>query len=123
MREDGSPRADLACFPKDFAKRVTTEYSQTIEETIAYGFSPFNLGKQSQQRLRDMAVYCVVKDLFLEDVTGLVFSGYGSEERYPVVVTCYMSAIIGGIAKRGAPSSMRSTAKSARASAFSRTAK
>ncbi|HKD22295.1 MAG TPA: hypothetical protein VKB71_09785 [Rhizomicrobium sp.] len=102
-REDGSPRADLACFPKDFAKRIATEYAQVIEETIAYGFSPFNLAKQSQQRLRDIAIYCVVKDLFLEDVTGLVFSGFGSEERYPTVVTCYMSAIVGGIAKRGAP--------------------
>jgi hypothetical protein len=102
-REDGSPRSDLACFPKDFAKRIATEYAQVIEETIAYGFSPFNLAKQSQQRLRDIAIYCVVKDLFLEDVTGLVFSGFGTEERYPTVVTCYMSAIVGGIAKRGAP--------------------
>lgn len=102
-REDGSPRPDLACFPKDFAKRIATEYAQVIEETIAYGFSPFNLAKQGQQRLRDIAIYCVVKDLFLEDVTGLVFSGFGSEERYPTVVTCYMSAIVGGIAKRGAP--------------------
>jgi hypothetical protein len=102
-REDGSPRPDLACFPKDFAKRIATEYAQVIEETIAYGFSPFNLAKQSQQRLRDIAIYCVVKDLFLEDVTGLVFSGFGGEERYPTVVTCYMSAIVGGIAKRGAP--------------------
>jgi hypothetical protein len=53
--------------------------------------------------LRDVAVYCVVKDLFLEDVTGLVFSGFGSDERYPVVATVYMSAIVGGIAKRGTP--------------------
>jgi hypothetical protein len=43
----------------------------------------------------------VVKDLFLEDVTGLVFSGFGSDDRYPSVATCYLSAIVGGIAKRG----------------------
>ena len=63
----------------------------------------FNLNKQAMQRLHDIAVCCVVKDLFLEDVTGLVFSGFGSDERYPVVVTCYMSAIVGGIVKRGGP--------------------
>lgn len=102
-REDGSARPDLDCFPKDFGRRIATEYAQVIEETIAFGFTPFNLGKQSHQRLRDIAIYCVVKDLFLEDVTGLVFAGFGSEERYPSVVTCYMSAIIGGIAKRGQP--------------------
>jgi hypothetical protein len=103
VKEDGSPRADLACFPKDFGRKIASEYASVIEETIAYGFSQFGLAKQSQQRLRDIAVYCVVKDLFLEDVTGLVFSGFGSEERYPVVATIYMSAIVGGIAKRGQP--------------------
>lgn len=103
VREDGSPRPDLACFPKDFGKKVAADYAQVIEETISYGFSPFNLGKQAQQRLRDIAIYCVVKDLFLEDVTGLVFSGFGGDDRYPSVATCYMSAIIGGIAKRGSP--------------------
>ena len=77
-REDGTARADLACFPKDFGKKVAADYAQQIEETIAYGFGPFALGKQSQQRLREIAVYCVVKDLFLEDVTGLVFSGFGA---------------------------------------------
>jgi len=100
-REDGSPRPDLACFPKDFGKRIAAEYGNAIEEMIALGFSPFGLSKQSQQRLRDIAVYCVVKDLFLEDVTGLVFSGFGSDDRYPSVATCYLSAIVGGIAKRG----------------------
>jgi len=102
-REDGSPRPDLPCFPKDFAKKVAADYGPVIEETIAYGFQPFNLNKQATQRLHDIAIWCVVKDLFLEDVTGLVFSGYGAEDRYPVVVTCYMSAIVGGIVKRGGP--------------------
>ncbi len=102
-REDGSPRPDLACFPKDFGRRIAQEYGAAIEEMIALGFSQFALAKQSQQRLRDIAVYCVVKDLFLEDVTGLVFSGFGTDDRYPAVATCYMSAIVGGIVKRGAP--------------------
>jgi len=103
IREDGTARPDLACFPKDFGKKVAADYGQIIDETIAYGFSPFGLSKQGVQRLHEIAVYCVVKDLFLEDVTGLVFSGFGSDERYPSVVTCYMSAIVGGIVKRGTP--------------------
>jgi len=67
---------------------------------IAYGFQPFGLGQPTLQRLREIAVFAVVKDLFLEDVTGLVFAGFGSEERYPVVVTHFLSAIVGGIVKR-----------------------
>ncbi len=71
-----------------------------MDEIIAYGFGQFDLPAQTVQRLKDIGVYCVVKDLFLEDVTGLVFAGFGSEERYPAVVTYFLSAIVGGYVKR-----------------------
>jgi hypothetical protein len=100
FREDGSPRRDLACFPQGFAATVARDYAGTVDELIAYGFSAFSLDDTARQHLREIAVFCVVKDLFLEDVTGLVFAGFGTEERYPVVVTCFLSAIVGGIVKR-----------------------
>lgn len=100
FREDGQPRGDLACFPAGFAEVVRRENTGVIDELIAYGFQPFGLNKQAVQRLREIAVFCVVKDLFLEDVTGLVFAGFGSEERYPVVTTIFVSAIVGGFVKR-----------------------
>jgi hypothetical protein len=100
FNEDGSPRADLACFPQGFGAKVARDHSGQIDELIAYGFASFGLSKQTLRRLREIAVFCVVKDLFLEDVSGLVFAGFGKDDRYPVVVTCFVSAIIGGIAKR-----------------------
>ena len=100
FKEGGSPRPDLACFPAGFGAKVARDYAKEIDEIIAYGFQPFGLGKQSIQRLKEIGVFAVVKDLFLEDVTGLVFAGFGAEERYPSVVTWFVSAIIGGIAKR-----------------------
>jgi len=100
FRDDGQARADLACFPAGFGATVQRDYAGTIDELVAYGFQPFGLGKQAVQRLKEIAVFCVVKDLFLEDVTGLVFAGFGSEERYPVVTTWFVSAIVSGIVKR-----------------------
>lgn len=100
FRDDGSPRRDLGCFPPGFAATVARDYADTVDELIAYGFSSFSLGKAALQQLRDIALFSVVKDLFLEDVTGLVFAGFGTEERYPVVVTYFLSAIVGGIVKR-----------------------
>ena len=100
FREDGSPRADLACFPKGFADTVAREHESIIGQLISYGFDSFNISQDSRKRLKDIAVFCVVKDLFLEDVTGLVFAGFGTEDRYPVVVTFLVSAIVGGIVKR-----------------------
>ncbi len=100
FREDGSPRRDLPCFPQGFAATVARDYAGAIDELVAYGFQPFGLAKPVLQKLREIAVFAVVKDLFLEDVTGLVFAGFGSDERYPVVVTYFLSAIVGGIVKR-----------------------
>jgi hypothetical protein len=100
FRDDGSARADLACFPQNFGAVVARDYTHEMGEIISYGFGQFDLPPQTIQRLKDIGIYCVVKDLFLEDVTGLVFAGFGSEERYPAVVTYFLSAIIGGYVKR-----------------------
>ena len=100
FREDGSPRGNLACFPKDFGQRVAREYAGTIDDVIAYGFGQFGLGKQAIVRLKEIAIFCVIKDLFVEDVTGLVFAGFGADERYPSAVAYFVSAIVGGIVKR-----------------------
>ena len=97
---DGAPRPDLSCFPPDFGATVLRDHAEQIDELLSYGFGAVGLGQQALQRLRDIAVYCVVKDLFLEDVTGLVFAGFGNDDRYPVLCTWFVSAIVSGIAKR-----------------------
>lgn len=98
--DDGSPRRDLPCYPKGFAETIEHNYGSAIEELTKYAFSAFVLDGTSRERLRQIAVLCVVKDLFLEDVTGLVFAGYGANEPYPSVVTYTLSAVVGGIVKR-----------------------
>jgi len=101
FRDDGQPRGALPCFPQGFAEKVAREHADIIDELINYGFAPFGLGQSSMQQLRDIAVFAVVKDLFLEDVTGLVFAGFGTEDRYPVVVTYLLSSVVSGVVKRG----------------------
>ena len=98
--EDGKPRSDLTCFPAGFGEKVARRYADVVEELIKQGFSSFALDDATRQKLHDIAAFCVAKDLFLEDVTGLVFAGYGSAERYPAVVTYNVSAVLGGIVKR-----------------------
>lgn len=97
---DGRPRRDLSCFPPGFAVTLEKDYGNAAEDLIDYAFGAFSPDRETRQRLREIAVLCVVKDLFLEDVTGLVFAGYGNDEPYPVIVTYNASAVIGGIVKR-----------------------
>jgi hypothetical protein len=64
--DDGTPRRDLECFPKGFAETIERDYDGAITELINYGFSTFVLDGASRQRLREIAMLCVVKDLFLQ---------------------------------------------------------
>jgi hypothetical protein len=105
FKDDGGARGDLACFPSGFGAKVAKDRGAQIDELIAYGFAPFGLSQKAVQRLKEIAVFAVVKDLFLEDVTGLVFAGFGTEDRYPTVTTWFVSAIVGGIVKRAEASS------------------
>ncbi len=100
VREDGTPRPDLACFPPGFAAVVERDHAADMEDIVAYSFQAFVLDKDSRDRLREIGVMCVTKDLFLEDVTGLVFAGYGANDSYPSVVSYSVSAVVNGIVKR-----------------------
>jgi len=100
QREDGSQRPDLPCFPVNFGAVVARDYAKEIDDLINYGFGQFQISAATRQHLKDIAIFAVVKDLFLEDVTGLVFAGFGAEDRYPNVVTYFLSAIVGGYVKR-----------------------
>lgn len=97
---DGRPRKDLACFPAGFAVTVEKDYREVIADLIAASFGAFALDQRAGEQLHDIALFCVVKDLFLEDVTGLVFGGFGADEPYPSVTTYHASAVVGGIVKR-----------------------
>lgn len=97
---DGRERRDLDCFPPGFAATVARNHADIVADTIGYAFAMFPLDTASRDRLRDIATDCVVKDLFLEDVTGLVFGGYGAQDSYPAVATYHVSAVVGGILKR-----------------------
>jgi hypothetical protein len=97
---DGRPRPDLACFPPDFAAVLERDYADAMCEVNGYSFSAFSIDLEARKRLHDIAIWCVIKDLFLEDVTGLVFGGYGTAQPYPVVTTYTVSAMVGGHLKR-----------------------
>jgi hypothetical protein len=97
---DGRPRQDLDCFPPGFAAVLERDYGDAITDMTGYAFSAFSLDLEARKRLKDIAIWCVIKDLFLEDVTGLVFGGYGTDEPYPAVTTYTVSAVVGGIIKR-----------------------
>jgi hypothetical protein len=97
---DGRERRDLDCFPPGFAATIERDYGGVIADTIAYAFGAFPLDSASRERLTEIGTFCVVKDLFLEDVTGLVFGGYGAEDSYPAVATYHASAVVSGIVKR-----------------------
>jgi hypothetical protein len=97
---DGQPRQDLDCFPPGFAAVVERDYAEAIAQLTHHTFSAFSIALEARRRLHDIAIWCVVRDLFLEDISGLVFGGFGTDEPYPTVATYSVSAMVGGYIKR-----------------------
>lgn len=104
---DDSQRADLPCFPKGMEEQLRRRYGAEIEELIDSFFSAmrqehagFSVSEETRQKLRDISVYAVTKDAFFEHYTGVVFAGFGRNEKFPSMRSYLTSSVVLGILKR-----------------------
>ncbi len=104
---DDSPRGDLPCFPKGMAEQVRRRYGGEIDQLIMSltgslknEYPGFTLSEETRGRLREIAVFAVVKDAFFEHYTGVVFAGFGAKEKFPSMRSYLASSVVLGILKR-----------------------
>ena len=104
---DDSPRGDLPCFPKGMAEQVRRRYGGEIDQLIQSlvgslknEFPGLAVTEETIGRLRDIAVFAVVKDAFFEHYTGVVFAGFGAKEKFPSMRSYLASSVVLGILKR-----------------------
>ncbi len=104
---DDSPRGDLPCFPKGMAEQVRRRYGGEIDQLIQSLVGSLknehpglSVTEETTGRLRDIAVFAVVKDAFFEHFTGVVFAGFGAKEKFPSMRSYLASSVVLGILKR-----------------------
>lgn len=104
---DDSPRGDLPCFPKGMAEQVRRRYGGEIEQLIVSLTGSLKnehpalaVTEETKTRLREIAVFAVVKDAFFEHYTGVVFAGFGAKEKFPSMRSYLCSSVVLGILKR-----------------------
>ncbi len=104
---DDSPRGDLSCFPKGMAEQVRRRYGAEIDQLIQSlvgslknEYPGLTVSEETRARLRDIAVFAVVKDAFFEHYTGVVFAGFGAKEKFPSMRSYLASSVVLGILKR-----------------------
>ncbi|PQA88142.1 hypothetical protein [Hyphococcus luteus] len=104
---DDSPRGDLPCFPKGMAEQVRRRYGGEIDQLIQSlvgslksEYHGLSVSEETMNRLRDIAVFAVVKDAFFEHYTGVVFAGFGAKEKFPSMRSYLASSVVLGILKR-----------------------
>jgi len=100
-------RAELACFPKGMGEQVKRRYRAEIEQLIdsllaALKSNQPNLtmSEATRERLREIAVFAVIKDAFFEHYTGVVFAGFGARDKFPAMRSYLTSSVVLGILKR-----------------------
>ena len=104
---DDSPRGDLPCFPKGMAEQVRRRYGGEIDQLIQSltgslksEYPGLAVSEETKTRLREIAVFAVVKDAFFEHYTGVVFAGFGAKEKFPSMRSYLCSSVVLGILKR-----------------------
>ncbi|MEO1136136.1 MAG: hypothetical protein AAFW68_05930 [Pseudomonadota bacterium] len=104
---DDSPRGDLPCFPKGMAEQVRRRYGGEIDQLIGSllaslqsEYPGLSVTEETKSRLREIAVFAVVKDAFFEHYTGVVFAGFGAKEKFPSMRSYLASSVVLGILKR-----------------------
>ena len=104
---DDTPRADLQCFPKGMSEQIRRRYSGEIEDlidsllhTLRQEHAAFSVTEGTREKLREIAVFAVVKDAFFEHFTGVVFAGFGRNEKFPSMRSYLVSSVVLGILKR-----------------------
>ena len=103
---DGSPRGDLACFPRGTADQLNRRYSGPINEIIESlisslraDYPSLTVSEATLQQLREIAILSVLKDSFFEHYTGVVFSGFGRRETFPSMRSYLTSTVVMGTMK------------------------
>jgi len=79
-------------------KTIGSKYRKQIKERITYAFEKFHLSRTTQRKLFQIALYKITK--YEEPLgksapyTGIVISGYGNDDLYPVCVNYHIFGYI-----------------------------
>jgi hypothetical protein len=103
---DGTPRGDLACFPRGTADSISRRYAEPINDIIQsliaslrQDHGALTVSPATEKLLHEIAVYSVLKDAFFEHYTGLVFAGFGQRETFPSMRSYLTSTVVMGTMK------------------------
>ncbi len=100
--EDGKPLPNLDCFSDTAPEDVYSKFSDTVDAVIRDHFGDVTQDEGAIAKLREIAGFAVVKELFLERMimSGLVFAGFGSDQMYPTFDEYFVSTVFNNRVKR-----------------------
>lgn len=77
-------------------RQINSKYSDKIEEFIKHIFENIPLYKKDLKKLREIPGHFFCKDVFLDNLSGIVFAGYGAEDVFPKLCAFELEALLNG---------------------------
>ena len=103
---DDSPRGELDCFPQGMAEQIRRRYKTEINDLIDSLLASLKqehptlmVSDTIRGRLIDIAVFSVTRDAFFEHYTGVVFAGFGKQDKFPSMRSYLTSSVVLGLLK------------------------
>ncbi len=104
---DGSPRQDLACFPKGMDEQVRRRYGNEISQitdsllsALKAEHAALTVSEVTRNKLHEIGVMSATRDAFFENYTGIVIAGFGARGQFPQMRSYLTSSVVLGILKR-----------------------
>jgi hypothetical protein len=76
-------RNKLDTISNNLIKKLNEKIKKEIPEYIKYTFKKLSLTKKQSKQLKDISIFLFTKDLFPSNVSGIVISGFGKNDKFP----------------------------------------
>ena len=101
--EAGEPRATLDIYDDLTRERFNALYAEVLDRVLGEALGEISIADGPlRDKLFDLAYLLATRPAFLEPFAGLVFTGFGTEDVFPVYHHWYASILVDGIMKRAA---------------------
>ena len=86
----------LPDFTQKDIKQLNSNYSEKIDELIEYVFEKVPIFKKDINKLKELPGNYFCREIFLDNLSGIVFAGYGRKDIFPKIKSIELESLIDG---------------------------
>lgn len=97
--EDWGEEAQLPNFPDSFTETFVSRHKDDVDKVAEEMFQQMPLSDEDRVKLAELVSFLFSRDRFRDSISGIVISGFGTEDAFPAVVELHFECIVDNVLK------------------------